>query len=406
MNKNIKVILSASLGNVLEFLDFTLFGIFASVLAPLFFPTADVLSSYLLGFGAFAAGFLARPLGAIVFGWIGDQVGRKRAFSLSIILMGFSTLLIGVAPTYATIGPMASFYIFFCRIFQGICAGGEFNGSAVFVLERVEEKQKGFYGGILVSACISGTLLATLFWMVYKNYAHVDWAWRVPFFVGSLVALVGYFLRRSLSEQTTVQERSKYPVVDCLRHHFSSIMTMISIGGFNGCVVYTLFSYSIFYQTKICGLESGGSTYASLAGLLTLVVLNPYLGKLGDRFGHRRLMLWAAIIAVPFSYLYYRGLASPALAPMVQCIMGITGALYISNQHAVSVDLFPPQTRYTGTSLGYSLGMGFLGGTTPLISTYLISKTGMVEIPFVWLAFCALFTALMLGGRKVTFSPA
>lgn len=392
-----KVIISASIGNILEFFDFTLFGIFAPVIAPLFFPSQDPLASYIAAFGAFAVGFLARPLGALIFGNIGDKIGRKNALSLSIILMALSTFLIGLAPTYQTIGIWSSVCIFLIRILQGVCAGGEFNGSAVYVLEQAKKEQAGFYGGILISACVSGTILATLLWIVYKQFNIVSWAWRVPFLLGSLIGIIGFYLRRSLQEtevfiRNKKLEKERLSVWEGLKETPREIFTMVGIGAFNGCVIYTLFSYSIFYLTKILSLNPQSATYSSLLGLFSLIITTPYFGRIGDMYGHEKLMKYSGVIMIPFSFIYYFILKTQQINLVIfaQILLGLLGAAYVGNQHAVSVKIFKPLTRYTGTSLGYSLGMALFGGTTPVISTYLFKLTDITEIPALWLMVCSI----------------
>ncbi len=397
-----KILTAAAIGNILEFYDFTLYATFAPKIAPLFFPHHDPLTSLILTFGVFAIGFCVRPLGAIIFGHIGDRMGRKKSLSFSIALMSLPTFLIGIIPTYASIGIYAPILIMMCRILQGLCAGGEFNGSALFVLEQVHPQQRGFYGGLLISTCVSGTIIATLVGIAFNHYNFPEEAWRLAFIFGAVIGIIGIYIRRRLTETPAFQDLQnkglicKTPLFEVFKHNKKALLCMLGVGGLNGAVIYTIFGYSPTYLTKLGYLSSKQALYSSLFGLLALIICSPIFGKISDRYGAKNIMYWASLSVMAFSWPYYYILSSNTFQIIIlgQMVMGIIGAAYVGSQHSFSYALFPTADRYSGNALGYSLGMALLGGTTPMVSTFLIERTSDYISPFYWLMLCAMVALL------------
>lgn len=196
-----KIFLSASFGNILEFYDFATYGFLIPIMAPLFFPAENPITSLLMASGAFAISFLARPIGGILFGYIGDFYGRKVAFSLSLIVMAMATTLIGILPTYEKIGLLSPFLLIFCRLVQGLCLGGEFSGSLIFATEHLSQQRHGsaFVTGTITSAGVGGWFLSSIVCTVTSNLSQ-PYSWRIPFLLGAVVGVLGYYIRRSTIE--------------------------------------------------------------------------------------------------------------------------------------------------------------------------------------------------------------
>jgi len=239
---NKKIIISAIIGNGLEFYDFALFGAFSVAFSKLFF-TGDKISSLLSTLSIFAVAFFVRPLGSLFFGYLGDIFGRKKALSYSIIFMGVFTFLIGCLPLFRDVGYLAPFLLLCCRLGQGFCLGGENNGSAIFLLEHLK-RRKGFAGALILTGGAVGTILATLFAGISNLPFMPEWAWRVPFLFGLLIGLLGVYIRHSLEETPEFlllnekKERSS-PFLFVLKNHIRQFLCAIGIGGVNGVLSYT-----------------------------------------------------------------------------------------------------------------------------------------------------------------------
>ena len=402
MKKNIKIVSAAGIGNILEFYDFTLYGAFAAVLASQFFPSQDPLTSLLSTFGVFAIGFFVRPFGSLLFGYIGDKYGRKKALTWSVALMSIPTLLIALTPTYNMVGVYAPIFLTLCRVLQGLCAGGEFMGSAVFTLEHMLPKKRGLVGGILIFTCVGGAMLASVVAKILNGLDLPDWKWRLAFLFGAFIGVIGMYIRKSLNETEAFKELeekaqlSQNPVANIFKFHRKSLFAMITVGGLNGATIYTLFGYSVSYLIKVAGVDASMAYSASIVGLLTLMFCAPLFGYVADRYNPRSVMLVGALGVLSVAYTYYSGLLSqdPCILLASQALLGLFAGMYVGPQHLFSFNLFPTKDRMTGMSIGYALGMAFIGGTTPLISTYLISETGLAVAPSMWLGFVAILALI------------
>jgi MHS family proline/betaine transporter-like MFS transporter len=407
--KDLRVIGAAGAGNILEFYDFTLYAAFASTIAMLFFPIESLELSLIATFGIFAIGFVVRPLGAILFGHIGDKYGRKTSLVFSILLMAFPTFLIGIIPTYESIGIWAPVLLTLCRLLQGICAGGEYTGAAIFTLEHILPKRRGLVGGILILTCVGGALLASLIAIFINSLNLPDWKWRLAFMFGGIIGIISIYIRLKLEETKVFEELRankkiiEIPLLSVLREQKKSLFTMITVGGLNGATIYTLFGYSVSYLIHTANISSEIAYMSSIVGLVSLMITAPFFGHLADRLGSKVIMFFGASGVSIFSYIYYTGFMSQDILTIFvsQITLGILAAMYVGPQHLFSLSLFSPEERMTGISLGYALGMALIGGTTPIISSYLIMKTGDATTPFLWLSFSAILA--VISNRLTSF---
>lgn len=395
MNQKTKVIAAGMVGNALEFYDFTLYGFFAPIIAAHFFPAGDPSVALIYSLGIFAFGFLMRPLGAAVFGHLGDRYGRKRALSLSVILMALPTALIGALPDHATIGIAAPILLTLCRLLQGLCTGGEYNGAAIFVLEHQQKDRGGFAGGLITSSCTLGALLGTGIGYVCTLEGMPGWGWRIPFFIGALIGIVGLYIRSHLDEspefqashQKTSPETKKIPLLDAIVRHPYSVLCIVGVAWLNGVMYYAAFTYVSIYLATLYNWSTNASLPIASIALIAYSCLTPFAGALSDRWGTGKLMKPAALALAILAYPMYKLLATGRLELIIiaQLVFATLAAFFSGPINAFMLRLFPVRDRYSGISFSYSLGIALFGGFTPFIMTLLIQGTKNPVSPAFWL---------------------
>lgn len=388
MKKN-RVILTGVIGNALEFYDFTLYGVFAVMIAQLYFPSATSLVAILASWGAFAAGFFMRPFGALIFGYLGDKFGRKKALSISIIGMGLPTFLIGCLPTYQQIGMVAPLLLILCRLIQGACTGGEYNGAAIFALEHVGKNKPGFFGGLITGSCVIGALLATALGTLVTKSSDPEFFWRLPFIFGGGISLIGFYIRRRVSESPEFLADQKAPnkkvfsLTSTFTNHHKPLLISLMIGCLNGALSYTLFGFLNSYLKRYIGVPLENAMLFSLIGLSIFMISSPLFGLFMDRIGKQRYFLFAPIgvCALALTTFVLLQNADTSSIVMAQILLGLATGSIAGPQHAFVQNLFPVSIRYRAISFSFCLGMALCGGTAPLILTYLIEKTGDFIMP-------------------------
>lgn len=411
MNSQRRVIFASAFGNALEFYDFTLYGVFAPVIAKLFFPSTDPMVSLISSWGAFAAGFLMRPFGAIVFGFIGDRFGRKKALTISLLLMGLPTLVIGLLPSYESIGLFAPLILICCRLLQGLCTGGEYNGAAIYALEHLSGGSRGFAGGVITGSCVVGALMATFLGSIVTNATMPEWAWRLPFVYGSLVCLLGFYIRKALDESPEFtswkQEPSdqRWSFTQVLKTTKSAMFMTFIIGCLNGILSYTLFGFMNVYLSQYTGIPLQQAMHLNIPGLLTFMTFSAVFGLVMDKLGatryYRFAITYLLLVALPIYFLAQSG--STPLILLSQIMLGLATASIAGPQHAFVQRLFPVPARYLGISVSFCAGMALCGGTTPMVLTYLINKTQNLYLPGFYLMALTTLFAFTLALLKLRF---
>ena len=383
-----RVVTAGVVGNVLEWYDFTIYGFFAPILAAQFFPADDPTASLLAAFTVFAVGFLMRPVGAIVFGHIGDRYGRARALLISVAMMAIPTVLMGLLPTYATIGVAASFLIVVLRMFQGMAVGGEFTSSIVFLGEHAPPGRRGFVASFAMFAATTGVMLGSAVGGAISNLLSADelaaWGWRAAFISGIAVAVVGVIIRRNmLDAPATVPAVS--PVRIAFRDHGWQVLRVFGLNMAPAATYYLLFVYAATWVAQTTPVARATALDLTTLSILTFLAVAPLAAWASDRFG-RKLMLVAGmsaclLLAHPLAELMQRGdLASIAAGQMTFAALL---ALYMASIPAAMCEMFPHDVRVSAVSIGYGLAYALFGGTAPAVAVWLMSRTGN-EVALAW----------------------
>lgn len=400
-------IAAATIGNGLEWFDFTVYGFFTPIIARLFFPAINDLTSILLTVGTYGVGFFMRPVGAVVLGVYADRKGRKAALTLTILMMAFGTALLGFAPTYAQAGIIGPLVIVLARLIQGFSAGGEIGGATAFLIEYAPPEKRGFYASWQQTsqalAVVLGGICGTIVTHALDPAAIDSWGWRVPFLLGLLIGPVGFYIRARVDETPVFTDshtqKSESPLRDALRDHPRGIASGFGVTILWTVCTYVLLFYMTTYAVKQLNIPLADAFVATTIGGLVLMLGCPVAGALSDRMGRKRLLLAAAIaIGVLIYPLFAWVNASPDLMTLaiVQGILGLLLAAFTGPAPALLAEQFPAGLRSTGLSLAYNFAVTIFGGFAAVIVTLLIEATGTKLAPSFYVMAAALVSALTL----------
>ncbi len=408
MKVSLRTLLGGAVGNIVEWYDFAVYGFTASIIAPLFFPAASHDAALIATFGAFAAGFLMRPIGSLLYGYFGDKYGRKTPLVFSVILMGLPTTVLGLVPTFKTIGLWAPVILIVVRLLQGLSVGGEYAGSAAFMTEHAGAGRRGLYGSIASTAVIIGMLLASgLGAILSACLTHQQlsaWGWRIPFLLGIVVAYTGYIMRRKMSESPVYQEikskheTSKSPVIDAFKLESASILKSIGIVWMSAVGIYTLFIFMPTYLTKYLHYSLHDALMFSTINMVTFGVFTIIMGVVCDKVGRKRLQIIACILLILFLWPLYLLMVRHNIASLLiaQFLMTVIISIFVGPLMTILAELFRTKVRYTAMSIGYNVGFAVFGGTAPLVATALIMYFNSVIAPCFYIIFSAIITLITL----------
>lgn len=402
----VRAVLGASAGNVVEWFDFLLYGLTATVLARTFFPGDNGSADLAATFGVYAVAFLTRPLGAIFFGTLGDRYGRRVALTASVLLMGITTASIGLLPGYDSIGWAAPALLLLCRLLQGLSAGGEFGGALTFALEHVDPNRRGVWMGIVAASTWVGSLAATLTLLGLQLAGAGPDAWRWAYVIGGVLALVGLYSRVRLDETPefrAMQSRgvvSRTPVRDALRGP-RRLVAVLAFFAFTSVMGHLAVGYLPTHLTLSAGLDPR-STLIAMAALFAMVaLLAPLAGHLTDVLGRRPVLLGSivlgAIVMVP-SYLLLDS-TSAGVRLLGLFLMAAATAGVVSAGAVAVPELWPPQSRYTGVGLTNQIGLAVFGGTAPFVADMLVRTTGWKASPGLYAVVLAMVVLPVLAPR-------
>ncbi|AIM01607.1 MFS transporter [Sinorhizobium meliloti] len=381
-----RVVFASLIGATIEWYDFFLYGVIAGIVFnQLYFPAHDPLVSMVLAYATFAVGFVARPLGGIVFGHFGDKLGRKQMLVLTILIMGVATVLIGVLPTYEQIGVAAPILLLILRIAQGIGIGGEWGGAVLMAYEFAPENKRGYYAsipqiGLAIGLCLSSGVVALL--SLLPDEAFMSWGWRSAFIGSVVLIVVGLYIRLKVAETPDFaavkeeQQELKIPFVELIRTYPRNILLGMGARYIDGVFFNVFAVFSIVYLSKHVQVDRTTALWLVCLSALVMVVAIPLFGKLSDRWGRPKTYaigsLLLALVTFPAFMLMGSG-SLPLIALALIVPFGIIYAMCYGPEAALFSDLFDVKVRYTGISFVYQFSGIFASGITPIIATYLIS---------------------------------
>ncbi|GHE82904.1 glycine betaine/L-proline transporter ProP [Streptomyces fumanus] len=407
-----RAVKAAALGNAMEWFDFGVYSYIAVTLGKVFFPSGDPTAQLLSTFGAFAAAFLVRPLGGVVFGPLGDRVGRQKVLAVTMIMMAAGTFAIGLIPSYAAIGVWAPVLLLVARLVQGFSTGGEYAGAATFIAEYAPDKRRGFLGSWLefgtLAGYIGGAGLVTLMTALLSDGDLMSWGWRIPFLVAGPMGLVGLYLRMRLEEtpafaaQLAESEaaRPRVPLREMVAGQWRALLLCVGLVLVFNVTDYMLLSYMPSYLTSELAYDETHGLLVVLAVMALMMVVQPFAGALTDRVGRRPviaagcagflLLSVPALLLIRDGSLWAVGLGMAALGLLLVC--------FTASMPAALPALFPTRVRYGSLSIGFNVSVSLFGGTTPLVVTALIGATGDMMMPAYYM-----MAAALIGGTATWY---
>jgi MFS transporter, MHS family, proline/betaine transporter len=395
---SLRIIIASSIGTILEWYDFSLFAFLTPLLANSFFPQDNPFTALMLAYAVFAIGFFVRPIGAAIFGHLGDRIGRKKALIYSIFLMTIPTVLIGFLPTYQSIGIFAPILLIILRICQGLSAGGESAGAILFVLESNDYKYRGFVGALLWAVVGIGLLLGSVAASIATAYSDYPWAWRVPFILGIFTGVIGYFLRKRTPESTQFRQAFekgilvKFPLYDALKKYKLNMLRIIGVYSLSGMITYLIFIFMNTYAANVIGLPLNHVTWISTLGLTAVTFLVPLGGYLSDLVGRKNILFYFALCFFLLSYPLFLLIATGSIHHFIiaESVFVLLAACYQGTINAFVYEQVPTAVRYSIIAVGYNVAYSIFGGTAPIIASYLVNMTGNKASPGLYLMFGAI----------------
>ncbi|AOW86744.1 glycine betaine/L-proline transporter ProP [Streptomyces olivaceus] len=407
-----RAVKAAALGNAMEWFDFGVYSYIAVTLGKVFFPSGSPTAQLLSTFGAFAAAFLVRPLGGVVFGPLGDRVGRQKVLALTMIMMAAGTFAIGLIPSYATIGVWAPVLLLVARLVQGFSTGGEYAGASTFIAEYAPDKRRGFLGSWLefgtLAGYIGGAGLVTLMTALLSDGDLMSWGWRIPFLIAGPMGVIGLYLRMRLEEtpafaaelEKAETARPKVPLREMVTGQWRALLLCVGLVLVFNVTDYMLLSYMPSYLTSELEYDETHGLLVVLAVMALMMVVQPFAGALTDRVGRRPVIAAGCagflLLSVPALLLIRQG--SLVAVGLGLAALGLLLVCFTASMPSALPALFPTRVRYGSLSIGFNVSVSLFGGTTPLVVTALIGATGNMMMPAYYM-----MAAAVVGGAAVWY---
>ncbi|OSZ43158.1 MFS transporter [Alcaligenes faecalis] len=378
--------LASMMGTTIEWYDFFLYGTAAALIFnKIFFPAFDPITGTLAAFATYSVGFFARPLGGFVFGHFGDKLGRKSMLLITLFLMGIPTILIGLIPSYESIGYWAAVLLVLMRFLQGIAVGGEWGGAVLMAVEHAPEGKKGFFGSLPQTGVAPGLILSSLAMGAVASLPEEDmlsWGWRLPFLASVVLLLVGWWIRAKVAESPDFEQMSKkgkqvpIPALEVLRHYPREVLLVV--GGRLAEVTwfYTVVTFALAYATTTLGVERSVMLDATVWGAFAALFTMPLFGVLGDRIGFKWVFMAGTICMLAFSSTFFSMLGSLDSGTITLALVIAIGLVYAAlygPQGGLFSTQFPPEVRYSGISIAVQVSGAIGGGLAPLVATSLLA---------------------------------
>jgi MHS family proline/betaine transporter-like MFS transporter len=397
--------IAVGIGNFMEWFDFAIYGFFATLIGQQFFPAnADPVVALLSSLSVFAIGFLMRPLGALILGPIGDKHGRKTALVLSVLLMGSATFVMGLVPSYATIGIAAPVLLVVLRCIQGLAAGGEWSGSAAYLVESAPGNRRGLFASLISGtaalAFIIGSFVALWINSALGASDVAAWGWRIPFLLALPMAIVGLYIRMKLGDTPVFEAlKENHAVIGSPlkragtdRRNLFAILLTFAFSSVSGLGIYYLATYMNNHLTTALGIGRVPALLFSGAGLFLYMIMCPVAGIISDRYGRRmpNIIGTVGFVVLSIPAFLLMGTKDPVLIIAGVTVLGACQALCSVTNVVLLVELFPASTRSSGSALGYNLGLALIAGPGPLIAAALVSASHSSIAPSWYLVLVAL----------------
>ena len=397
MSEKKKILLAGMIGNVLEWYDFVVYGFLAAIIGKLFFPSGDETVELLKSFAVFAVGFIMRPVGAVLFGYIGDKFGRKTALTISIVLMAISTTAIGLLPTYETVGILAPVLLVVLKLIQGLSVGGEYTTSISFLVEHAPKDKRGLYGSIGILGAVIGILLGSASGAIITKLLTEEqlysWGWRVLFLSGVLLGFVGYFIRRNIEETPKFLEleyeelKPKSPLKELFQKYKDRLLRAFALSTFQAVGFYTIFVYVANHLIVFLKFPKSTALTINTVSMIILTLLIPVMAWLSDKIGRKPIILFSTGLTILMAYPLFVLISSGSFENVLigHVLFAIITAGFMAVLPTTLVELFPTRVRNSGYSIGYNLPFAIFGGTSPLIATWLVKATNNLAAPSFYL---------------------
>jgi MHS family proline/betaine transporter-like MFS transporter len=396
---------AALVGNMLEWYDFAVYGFMVAIIGKAFFPATDPLSSLLLSFAVFGVGFLGRPIGSIAIGWLGDVRGRKPALVITILTMAVSTVLIGIIPSYATIGVAAPILVVIARLLQGFSTGGEVGNVMAFMVEWAPGDRRGLYGGLQQCSSATGFLLGSGVAAATASLLPIEamegWGWRIPFLLGGIIGPVGAYLRCNCDETPAFRQVQSNPAITT----GGATAFWLTARGFGFPILWAVsyYTFVVFMPsfTKTAGkLTASEALWSNTVGLIALVIFAPLMGRLSDRVGRKPILLTGCVLFLLLTYPAFSLVASGISLPAVMALqfgLGFLLSIICGVSPTAISEIFPTHNRTTWMSIGYTLSVTIFGGFAPFIATWLTKESGSPIAPTFYVMVAAVISFVVIA---------